>query len=293
MAHRAKLLRLPGHGKLLVSADLHGNYRDFLTIAHRFERLGEDAHLLFLGDLVHGPYLPLSQWPQGAPPGHPLAGRPYCDESPAVLLGVQLLLSRYPGRVHVLLGNHEHAHIGGPRTALFARDEATALEQRIGIEASLHMASFFRSLPIVAWAPCGLFFSHAAPACELVRIEDMEGIDYRRYIAPRRTDKPRTAKSNKPGELAARLLGQLLWEHVLPPFKAQSLLARVGAQVAVYGHTIIPTGYQAIGYEQLILSTSFGMHDQHKTLLLLDLDEHYLSVDSIRPGIELLPLYER
>jgi hypothetical protein len=35
------------------------------------------------------------------------------------------------------------------------------------------------------------------------------------------------------------------------------------------------------------------MHDQHKTLLLLDLDEHYLSVDSIRPGIELLPLYER
>ena len=67
MAHRAKLLRLPGHGKLLVSADLHGNYRDFLTIAHRFERLGEDAHLLFLGDLVHGPYLPLSQWPQGGP----------------------------------------------------------------------------------------------------------------------------------------------------------------------------------------------------------------------------------
>ena len=45
---------------MLVAADLHGNYRDFLTIAHRFERLGEDAHLLLLGDLVHGPYLDLS-----------------------------------------------------------------------------------------------------------------------------------------------------------------------------------------------------------------------------------------
>ncbi len=277
---------------MLVAADLHGNYRDFLTIAHRFERLGEDAHLLLLGDLVHGPYLDPSSWPQDAPHGHPLAGRPYRDESPAVLLGVQLLASRYPGRIHVLLGNHEHAHIGGPRTSLFARDEATALEQRIGIEASLHMASFFRSLPIVAWAPCGLLFSHAAPAVELLRIEDLEAIDYRRYIAPRRTDKPRSTKSSKPGDHAARLLGQLLWEHVLPPFKAQSLLARVNAQIAVYGHTIIPTGYQTIGFEQLILSTSFGMRDEHKTVLLVDLDEHYLTVDSLRPGIELLPLYE-
>lgn len=291
MAHRAKVLRLPGHGKLLVASDLHGNYRDFLTIAHRFEQMGPDAHLLLLGDLVHGPYLEPDKWPKRAPYGHPLAGRPYRDESPAVLLGVQLLAARYPGRVHVLLGNHEHAHIGGPRTALFAKDEATALEQRIGIEASLHMASFFRSMPIAAWAPCGLFFTHAAPAVELLRIEDLETIDYRRYIAPRRADKARAAKSSKPGEHAARLLGQLLWEHVLPPFKAQSLLSRIHSQIAVYGHTIIPTGYQTIGFEQLILSTSFGMQDEHKTVLLVDLDEHYLTVDSLRPGIELLSLY--
>lgn len=293
MASRAKLLRLPGHGKLLVASDLHGNYRDFLTIADRFERLGEDGHLLFLGDLVHGPYLEPRSWPTDAPPGHPLWGEPYRDESPAVLLGVQLLSERHPGRVHVLLGNHEHAHIGGPRTALFARDEATLLEQRLGIEASLHMASFFRSLPIVAWAPCGLFFCHAAPAAELIRIDDFENIDYRRYVAPRRSDKLRATKSYKPGDFPARLLGQLLWEHVLPPFKAQSILARVSANIAVYGHTIIPTGYQTIGYEQLILSSSYGMRDGKKTVLLVDLDEHYLTVESLRPSIELLPLYPR
>ncbi len=214
-----------------------------------------------------------------------MSHRPCCSVYSSSLRVIRVASTFY-------LGNHEHAHIGGPRTSLFARDEATALEQRIGIEASLHMASFFRSLPIVAWAPCGLLFSHAAPAVELLRIEDLEAIDYRRYIAPRRTDKPRSTKSSKPGDHAARLLGQLLWEHVLPPFKAQSLLARVNAQIAVYGHTIIPTGYQTIGFEQLILSTSFGMRDEHKTVLLVDLDEHYLTVDSLRPGIELLPLYE-
>jgi hypothetical protein len=291
MAHRAKLLRLPAHGKLLVASDLHGNYRDFLHIAARFEQLGPDAHLLFLGDLIHGPYLSPTEWPTDAPLGHPLCGRPYRDESPAVLLGLALLSDRYPGHVHVLLGNHEHAHIGGPRTALFARDDAAALEQRLGIEASLHMASSFRSLPLVARAPCGLFFSHAAPAAELLGPEDFESIDYRRYIAPRRFDRNRGHKSLKPGELPAKLLGQLLWEHVLPPFKAQTLLSLVSANIAVYGHTIIPTGYQTIGDEQIVLSSSFGMDDQSKTMLLLNLEEHYFSVENLRSGIELVPLY--
>jgi hypothetical protein len=157
-----------------------------------------------------------------------------------VLLGVQLLLSRYPGRVHVLLGNHEHAHIGGPRTSLFARDEATALEQRIGIEASLHMASFFRSLPIVAWAPVVCFSVTPRPPAS--------------WSASRTSKASTTAATSRragpishappsqtnPASWRHGCSGQLLWEHVLPPFKAQSLLARVGAQMAVYGHTIIP-----------------------------------------------------
>ena len=114
MASRAKLLRLPGHGKLLVASDLHGNYRDFLTIADRFRAAWRRR-------------TPFVSWRSGArtvpgtakladrcAAGASSLGEPYRDESPAVLLGVQLLSERHPGRVHVLLGNHEHAHIGGP-----------------------------------------------------------------------------------------------------------------------------------------------------------------------------------
>ncbi len=65
MAPTSKLLKLPDRGWLLVASDLHGNLRDFLTIVALFERRQREdsgGYLLFLGDLVHGPYLPLEEW---------------------------------------------------------------------------------------------------------------------------------------------------------------------------------------------------------------------------------------
>ena len=225
-------------------------------------------------------------------PSQPLlGGRPYRDESPAILLGLQLLAERHPGRVVALLGNHEHAHIGGPRTAVFARDEAGALEQRLGIENSVWLAGYLKSLPLWAIAPCGVLFSHAAPAAELGNLTDIEAIDYRRYLPPKPEARSRAAKPSKPGEATARLFGQLLWESALPPFKAQALLGVAAAQVLVYGHAVIPTGYQTIGYEQLILSSSFAMADEHKRVLELDLGATYLTVEDFRPGFEIQCLY--
>lgn len=290
-----KLLRLPDCGRLLVAADLHGNLRDFLAVAEAFERRyrkGEDLYLLFLGDLLHGPYLPLEQWKKDGKSGSGLSGRPYRDQSPAILLAWSELLRRYPGRIFTLLGNHEHAHIGGPRTSLFARDEAMALEQRLGVEASLWLGGFLKSLPLWALGKCGLLFSHAAPAAEVAsesghatlgELEELEAIDYRRYAPPRSA----SARS----ETAARLLGQLLWTSTMPPAQAQDVLRRVGASVAVYGHAVVPAGHQTIGGEQLILSTSFGMEDAKKRVLSIDLSASYSSVAALRSGQEILPLY--
>lgn len=296
MAPSSKLLRLPARGRLLVVADLHGNLRDFLSVAAAFERMqvggdcGDEVFLLFLGDLLHGPYLPPEQWKNGASELPLLRGRPYRDQSPAVLLGVSELMARYPRRVYTLLGNHEHAHIGGPRTSLFARDEAVALEQRLGVEASVWLTSFLKGLPLWALSPCGVLFSHAAPGAELSRLEDLETIDYRRYAPPR--DSAWSTRGTGPQE-AARLLGQLLWGSSLPPQQAREILARIGAHVAVYGHSVVPAGYQTIGAEQLILSSSFGMEDAQKRVLLLDLQASYKSVTDLRPGIEILPLYPK
>lgn len=298
MAPSSKLLRLPAFGRLLVVADLHGNLRDFLTVAALFERLGEttaegEVFLLFLGDLLHGPYLPFQQWQSSEKDLPFLRGRPYRDQSPAVMLGLSELMMRHPRRVFSLLGNHEHAHIGGPRTSLFARDEAVALEQRLGVETSLWLAGLCKGLPLWALSPCGVLFSHAAPAAELNRLEDLEAIDYRRYATPGASPSKESMRTRgaQPPDPASRLLGQLLWGSSLPPHKAQELLPRIGARIAVYGHAVVPAGHQTIGDEQLILSSSFGMEDAKKRVLLLDLSASYRSVAELRPDFEILPLY--
>lgn len=286
MVMSTKLLRLPDRGRLLVSADLHGNLRDFLAIVAHFESLGSDGYLLFLGDVLHGPYVPFDSW--GA---HPLLrGRPYRDQSPALLLGISELMARYPGRVFILLGNHEHAHIGGPRTSVFARDEAAVLEQRIGIEGSSWLAQLLDGLPIWAVTASGLLFSHAAPAALLGDLAELEGIDYRHYSPPQAAAlAPQSGAVSRPDP--ASLLGSLLWTSSLPPVQARQVLDTLGLAISIYGHSVIPAGYQTIGSEQLILSSSFGTEDAYKKILCLDLAVHYRSVSALRLGHEVVPLY--
>lgn len=289
MPGASKLHRLPARGPLLCVSDLHGNLRDFLQVTALFERLGSDAQLLFLGDLIHGPRLRLEDWSVDAP----LPGRPYCDQSPAILFALEELCQRHPGRVTLLLGHHEHTHIGGPRTSRFAADEAAALEQRLGIETSTWLAARLRGLPLWAVAPCGLLFSHAAPAVRFDRLSDIDRLDYHRIspLVGRDLHQPALPPSEAASASSPFVLGHLMWTRSLSPTAARSVLHSAGAHVAVYGHSIIPAGAQAIGAQQLILSSSYGMEDHKKRVLLLDLARPYHHVSALREGHELLPLY--
>ena len=112
-----RFLQLPNHGRLLVGTDMQGNLRDFRQLATRFRAAGPDAHLLLTGDLVHGPDDETAQkWPDHL-------GTPYIDESPALMDAFLEEQRLAPGRVHCLMGNHDHAHFGGPVTSKFHDDE--------------------------------------------------------------------------------------------------------------------------------------------------------------------------
>ncbi|MDW8280585.1 MAG: metallophosphoesterase [Myxococcales bacterium] len=274
MPSAAKLLRLPAQGRLLVATDLRGNVRDFMQIVARFERLSTDGYLLLLGDLIHGPYLTESEW-------DPRLGRYYRDESPGLLMKLSLLQERYPGRVHALLGNHEHAHVGGPHTARFAADEVQVLEQRLGAEVAEWLRQWLAGWPLWAIAPCGILFSHGAPGQAPAQLEELEDLDYRRWQPLGQTE------SQDP---RARLLGKLLWTRSLSPPEARRVLHVAGCHLMVYGREVVE-GYEVIGQEQLILASSFGLPDDKKRILELDLGARYESVAALREGHEILPLY--
>jgi hypothetical protein len=274
----SRVLRLPSAGRLLVCTDLQGCLRDFDRMVEVFvdvhKRTG-DGHLLFTGDLIHGPHLEPDEWPD-------FLGEYYRDASMEVVEGFVALRQRFPGRVHAIMGNHEHAHVGGPHTAKFAVDEVELLEGLIGPVRSARLRSILRTFPIAAVSPCGVVFTHGAPAAEIEHIREVENVDLEGFA------------EESPLEIFdVPVLGALLWARSAPSEIARKFLKAMGGRVSIFGHDVIPEGFERIGNEQMIVSTSFGVADENKVYLELDLAGSYNTVHDLRVGREIQPLYPR
>lgn len=278
--HR-RVLRLPERGELFVCTDLHGNLADFRRISSLFEQAleqGKDPFLLFTGDLIHGPSCTPEEWPE-------YLGSHFPDQSDKVVEAFARLQERNPGRVACLLGNHEHSHVGGPHTPKFWPDETLHFEQLVGPKLTKRYKKLFRSFPMVAVARCGLVVTHAAPNAEIEGPEEIEELSYEGF-----EHIPISSLDEMP------LLGRLLWSRSCRPEIARGFLNALSHDglsfnLVVYGHEIVPEGYECIGDEQLLLSTSFGVRDELKTYLRLDLAKTYRGVADLREGHELVRLY--
>ncbi|MEZ4400918.1 MAG: metallophosphoesterase [Kofleriaceae bacterium] len=273
----ARVLRLPDRGRLIVCTDLQGCLRDFHRIVEIFDEAdaatGGDAHLLFTGDLIHGPHLEPADWPD-------FLGEYYRDASDEVIDELVVLTMRHPGRVHALVGNHEHGHIGGPHTAKFAADEVELLEQRMGTAAAARMRDVLRSFALVAVAPCGAVFTHGAPAATVRSIAEIEAAPLEGFELGSPLD-----------ILDTPIIGPILWARSATADAAARFVRALGGTICIYGHDVIPEGFERIGDEQMVVSTSFGVPDARKVYVSLDLAARYRSVRDLEIGREILPLY--
>lgn len=270
----SRLLRLPASGRLLVATDIQGNLRDFRRMLALLEESPADTVLVFTGDLVHGPDEETEQyWPD-------YLGTPYRDESPEVVREFLEARERYPGRLHCLLGNHEHSHVGGPRTAKFHPDEALALEERMGSGQVAVLRTLINEMPLVAAAPNGVVLLHAAPSAPLKGPEQLESVPLDGY-----------AHMGIEEFFHVPVLGPTLWSRMATAEQARAFLKPLGGRIAIYGHDVVREGYERVGDEQLCVSTSFALLDKDKVYVDLDLSETYPDVYALRDGIELKKLY--
>ena len=66
----------------------------------------------------------------------------------------------------------------------------------------------------------------------------------------------------------------------------------MGGTISIYGHDVIPEGFEKIGDEQIVVSTSFGVFDANKVYLSLDLAAKLPRRSTTSAiGREILPLY--
>lgn len=276
-----KVARLPEHGTLLFATDLQGNFADYERLKKIYaeeELEGNEPILLFAGDLVHGPAKTLAHpdvWPD-------YLGSFYEDRSAELILDFMELTRT--ARVFSLLGNHEHAHIGGPVVSKFHHDEAAVLDDRLG-DHRLRIHDFMRTFPLVAVAPCGARFTHGAPRTTEPDLDAFERLDYGGYES-----------TCIQGMYEEGTLGGLLWSRYAEPERARAFLAATSLGehpkgFVAFGHDVVREGFEKIGEEQICISTSFGCDDRNKFYLRLDLSARYRSVNDLRIGKELRLLY--
>jgi hypothetical protein len=251
--------------------------RDFKRMVEVFEQAlityEGDAHLIFTGDLIHGPHIDPEDWPD-------FLGEYYRDASGDVMIAYAGLAAQYPGRVHALLGNHEHGHIGGPHTAKFAADECALLEHILGPAATARMRGIIHTFALAAVSKCGAVFTHGAPAAQCESIADVEAVDV-----------SCAGLASPLDVLDTPIVGKILWARSATESEARRFLRAMGGTMSIYGHDVIPEGYEKVGDEQIIVSTSFGLFDQNKVYLNLDLAGKYRGVHDLHVGREILPLY--
>lgn len=276
-----KAARLPDEGVLLVCTDLQGNLADYEAMKQLYleeDRAGNRPVLAFCGDLVHGPspaFLAMGRWPAWL-------GSPYPDGSPELLRDFERFTR--VARAFSLMGNHEHAHVGGPRVGRFHPDEAAALERELGPDTN-RMRDFMRSFPLIAVGRCGVVLSHAAP---LRSERDLAAFEALRFDGYESVPLYRMADQGT--------VGALLWARSCSPAQASALLKATSidgdpSAFVVHGHEVVPEGYERTEPTHICVSTSYAVPAQCKAYLRLDLSRRYQSVNDLREGEEIRWLY--
>lgn len=267
---------LPRAGSLVVVPDLHGCLEDFeharRAFLDRHKASSHGAHLVFLGDVVHGP----DETAQVQEPE--LYGFP--DASMAIVQGIIELQTRFPGRVLYVLGNHDQGHVGGPHTRKFHPDEVEYLESRLDASGLTLLRGFFAGALLAVAAPCGLLLTHGSPTASFDALEELDRISV--DPAENEPDQNQVLASllthyGQPEEVTARLLGALS--------RPDLPLA-----VVVHGHDRDSSGYFIEGRNQLCLCI-FGAPRAAKRYLEVDLACPVQSVEDLRDGHEIRALY--
>lgn len=245
------LLRFGSAGQLVVTADMHGNLRNFDKLQHFCALERSPGRCVLLQELIH-------EEPEGldAP-----------DLSIDLLLRAAKWKCDFPDNVFFIQSNHEmsqycgHEITKGGRSVI--RDFERGVETRFGKDADRVMDgvhAYIGALPLAARTANGVFISHSLPDTL-----SMSSFDTSVF------DRLPTATDMAPGGSAYALV----WGRFQPPEAVDFFLKKVDAKVAVVGHTPQEEGYAVIG-NMLIIASDHN----HGVFLPIDLSRAH-TVDEL------------
>jgi hypothetical protein len=249
---RGCVAAIAGRGRLLATGDLHDNPLHFeKVVSYSGVREDPEAHLV-LHELIHGERL--------------MNG---VDLSYRMLVKVAALLVDHPGRVHVLLANHELAQMAGHSVSKGAGCMTTrfndGLEWAFGDEApdvAHAVEAFVRAMPLAARTDHGVFCSHSLPGPAMMERFDL-GI----------VNRDLEAADYEPLHGSAWMM---VWGRGQNAEQMELIAERWNVSLFCLGHAFVETGV-AIGGPRTILLNSD--HDRG-AVLPIDLSEDAPTIES-------------
>jgi len=244
---RGATVELSDEGRLVVTGDMHDhrlNYRKAVRLA----ALEKDAgHHLLLQELIHSERL--------------INGR---DLSYRLSVETAQMQLQYPGRVHVLLSNHELSQAMGEDILKHGISSTEAflagLEYVFDEDAErVHeaLSDWIKSLPLAVRCANGVFCAHSLPAPRKRPVFDPN-------VISRQPTEPDLTGPNGSAHL-------LVWGRNLAQEWADDLASQWGAALFVLGHQPAEMGYEFCGETMLILASDH----EHGVALPIDLSASY------------------
>ena len=215
---------------VMITADLHGNRRNFNAIKR-------------IADLEHNPrrHLILQEVCHGGPTYPTNNG----DMSHGMLEDVAKLKAAYPDRVHFLLSNHELAELTD--YPILKAKRMLNLMFRLGLQEMYGPATekvreayveFIRTCPLAVRLPGGVFICHSIP--EQVDLRGFDATVFKRPLGP--------LDLKEQGDVF-----RLVWGRDYRPANALAFSKKVNATTLIHGHEPCPEGYGVPNDLQIIL----------------------------------------
>lgn len=246
-ARDGNLVQLPGHGRLVVSGDLHGNHFNMEKVFHLADLdAGTDRHVIFQ-ELIHGPRL--------------TNGMDFTYRTLAIAAHMQLA---YPGQVHVLMGNHELAQRNGDWIMKDGINCGQAFELGMDFifdeqlpELRQAINRYIESLPLAVRTLTGLLVSHSLPSVRK-RMSFDTSILQRDLI-----------EDDLAGPAGDAFL--MVWGRNFPQYWLDELAEAWDVETFIIGHQPADMGYDLVEQTMFVINSD----DDHGVALAIDLAKNY------------------
>ncbi len=261
------LIRLEGED-VIVTGDLHGDVAAFNRIVEITDLASHPGRHLILQELIHE------------------NGKADVCSSCLLIERTCTLINRWPGRVHVLLGNHEMAELTGraiiKNGAVLNEAFSKGVVARYGAraeEAMMYFQALWRSMALAARTPNRVFISHSTPAKDcLPGVEERSPQPSSALSGPDRSPaassqataaSPGSEKAGtghfSPGVLERRLEPhdmqrggsgyELVWGRDFCKEAADRFAEMVDADFLIVGHTPCPEGFAVPNHRHVVLDS--------------------------------------